>query len=111
MTHHHAAHAENTSGQKTLGAYVTGYTLSIVLTLFAFGLVYVRVLSDGLLYTALAVLAIAQLVVQSICFLRLNNSKEGQWNLLPYLFMILIVAILAGGSLWIMYNLSYNMIH
>lgn len=100
-----------TSGQKTLQSYLLGLALSFLLTVMAFGLVYFKLVDDTSLYVSLALLAIAQLFVQSICFLRLNSSKEGQWNLLPYLFTILIIAILVGGSLWIMYNLNYNMVH
>src|SRR5579872_4265758 len=99
--------SQHESGQKTLSSYVVGIILCIVLTLIAFGLVEKRLLTDTMLYIALSALAIVQLLVQSICFLRLNSSKEGRWNLLPFLFTILIIAILVGGSLWIMYNLNY----
>jgi cytochrome o ubiquinol oxidase operon protein cyoD len=102
---------ENTSGQKTLGAYVTGLVLCLVLTFFAFALVYSHQMSTVMLDTTLAGLAIIQLLVQCICFLRLNMSKEGQWNVLPFLFALLIIFILAGGSLWIMANLNYFMMH
>lgn len=101
--------SQHESGQKTLSSYVVGIILCIVLTLIAFGLVEKRLLTDTMLYITLSALAIVQLLVQSICFLRLNVSKEGRWNLLPFLFTILIIAILVGGSLWIMYNLNYNM--
>lgn len=101
---------EHESGQKTLSSYIIGFILSFFLTVAAFYLVANRVLPDtASLYVALALLAIAQLLVQSMCFLRLNASKEGRWNLLPFLFSILIIAILVGGTLWIMYNLNMNM--
>jgi len=109
MSHHHEITAHNTAGQKTLTSYVVGFVLCIVLTLIAFGLVKMNVLSDMYLYISLAGLAILQLFVQTICFLRLNASKEGQWNLLPFLFVILIIAVFVGGTLWIMYNLNYYM--
>jgi len=96
---------------KTFKAYMTGLVLCILLTLAAFGLVEGKLLSDTLLYAALSVLAIAQLFVQSICFLRLNASPVGLWNLMPFIFSIFIVSVLVGGSLWIMYNLNYNMMH
>jgi cytochrome o ubiquinol oxidase subunit IV len=102
---------EVTRGQKTLSAYVLGFVLSLILTVLAFGCVQLKVLSDAGLYIALTVLALTQLFVQSVCFLRLNTSAEGRWNLLPFLFVILIVAFLVGGTLWIMYNLSYFMNH
>lgn len=97
--------------QKTLSSYIIGLISCIVLTLVAFGIVETHALSNMNLYIALSVLAIAQLFIQSLCFLRLNASPEGRWNLLPFLFAILIIAILVGGSLWIMYNLNYYMMN
>lgn len=111
MAQHQTVHVEHGSGQKTLKAYLLGLASCIVLTLIAFGIVEKRLLSDVNLYIALSVLAITQLFVQSVCFLRLNCSPEGRWNSLPFIFVILIVAILAGGTLWIMYNLNYNMMN
>lgn len=107
----HEMTQEQSSGQKTLAAYVVGFILCTVLTLIAFGLVQTKMLSTTNLYISLAALAIIQLFVQSVCFLRLNASSEGRWNLLPFLFALLIIAILVGGSLWIMYNLNYNMMN
>jgi cytochrome o ubiquinol oxidase subunit IV len=107
MAHAHSSKPE--SGQKTLSAYIVGFVLCVVLTLMAFGLIETRLLSDTYLYITLAALAIVQLFVQSICFLRLNCSAEGKWNLLPFLFTLLIIAILVSGTLWIMYNLNINM--
>lgn len=96
---------------KTLQSYVLGFMLCIILTLMAFGLVELRIFSNHSLYVVLTLLAVIQLLVQSLCFLRLNSSKEGRSNLFPFLFTLLIITILVGGSLWIMYNLNYNMMN
>jgi len=109
MSDHSAEHFEHGGSQKTLGAYLTGFSLCLVLTMAAFALVQWKLLAGVSLYLALSVLALIQLLVQVICFLRLNVSEEGRWNLLPFLFTLLIIVILAGGSLWVMYNLNYNM--
>ena len=111
MSNHHEIHVEHGSGQKTIQAYVLGFVLCLILTILAFSLVGMKLLAGVSLYVALAALAIIQLFVQSVCFLRLNSSAEGRWNLLPFLFTILIIAILVGGTLWIMYNLNYYMMH
>jgi len=100
---------ESGTRKKTLCAYLWGFSLCVLLTLLSFALVQWQLLAGITLYLALAGLALTQLLVQVICFLGLNVSKEGQWNLLPFLFTLLIIIILAGGSLWIMYNLNYNM--
>lgn len=108
MANHHTS-LEKVNGQKTIQSYVLGFTLAIILTVIAFALVNFRLLSNSYTYTSLGVLAFLQLFVQSVCFLRLNNQGEGKWNLLPFLFTLMIIAIFVGGSLWIMYNLNYNM--
>ena len=97
--------------QKTLSGYVTGLMLCLVLTFAAFGLVQGQYFNAVQTDSLIAGLAIVQLIVQCVFFLRLNMGEEGRWNLLPFIFAILIIAILVGGSLWIMVNLNYNMMH
>lgn len=96
---------------KTLKAYMIGLVLSLLFTGASFGIVTDHRLSVSMLYILLAVFAVCQLVAQVVYFLRLNTTKEGNWNTMPFLFTILIVLVLVAGSLWIMYNLNYNMMH
>ena len=65
--------------------------------------------SKDVIYALIAVFAITQLIVQAICFLGLKSDSEGKWNVLPFLFTLLIIVFLVGGSLWIMHNLSVLM--
>jgi len=44
-----------------------------------------------------------------VCFLHMNTSSEDRWNLVAFVFTVLIIAILVVGSIWIMWNLNYNM--
>ena len=104
MTDH--AHVEYGFREKTLPGYIVGLAGSVVLTLAAFALVYYKPCSSAAIYAIIAVLAIAQLIVQSICFLRLNASPEGRFNLLAFLFVIMMICFIAGGSMWIMYHLD-----
>jgi len=97
------------TSKKTIRSYVIGFVLSLLLTVTAFGLVELHVLGSSQLYVILGLLAISQLIVQTVCFIRLNTSRDGLWNLLPFLFALVIITILVGGSLWVMYNLNYNM--
>lgn len=96
---------------KTLSSYITGLALCVILTLIAFGLVSERWLSVENTYIGLALLAVVQLFVQVICFLRLNVNEEGRWTSMSFLFSIFVVIILVFGTLWIMYNLNYNMMN
>lgn len=122
MSHDHQHTAQNTRGLKTYKSYIIGYVVSMLLTLAAFGLTHVHMvdprgpehvylLADASLFTVLIVLAVIQLYVQVTCFLRLNASKEGLWELMPFLFTLFVVLVLVAGSLWIMYHLNYNMMH
>lgn len=98
-------------GKKTLKSYMIGLFLSLVFTFCSFGIVAHHPFSTSIIFIVLAVLAIAQLIAQVIFFLRMNASEDGLWNLMPFLFTILIVSVIVGGSLWIMFNLNYNMMH
>lgn len=94
---------------KTLKSYMIGLFLSLLLTFTAFICVGEHLLPNNDLFILITALAIAQLFTQVICFLRLNMSDEGRWNSLAFVFTFIVVFILVGGSLWIMYNLNYNM--
>lgn len=92
--------------EKTLNIYVVGLMGSLILTLLSFAVVYYRLFSSSVMLAAIFVFAIFQLIIQSVCFLRVNASSEGRWNLLPYMFVIMMITFLAGGSLWIMQHLN-----
>ena len=88
-----------------------GLVLSLIFTFLAFGMVSYHIFSIKLIFISLAILALLQLFAQVVFFLRFNTSPDGRWNLMPFLFTIVIVLVLVFGSLWIMYNLNYNMVH
>lgn len=92
----------------SLLSYFLGFTLSIVLTLVAYQLVAGRLLSGWELILSLMLCAAAQLVVQLVFFLHLGRATP-RWNVMALAFMVLVVLIMVGGSLWIMKNLNYNM--
>jgi len=99
---------------KTLSAYIIGFVFSIVLTLAAFGLVERHLTTDhifpthGVAVSVLVVLAVVQLLVQLLLFLHIDKESKPRWNLAALVFALLIVAILVGGTLWIMRNLSHG---
>lgn len=96
------------AGKGTLKTYVTGYVLSLGLTLVAYLFAVKQFTSGWTLIYSLATLAIAQLFVQLIFFLHLGSESKPRWNLTALLFAIMVVVIVVFGSLWIMKNLSYN---
>lgn len=99
------------SRQATLGSYLTGFVLAIVLTVIPFALVVTGgALPRSLVLSGIFLAAIAQIQVHLHYFLHLNASDGARWNLLAILFTALILVILAGGTLWIMVNLHRHMI-
>ncbi len=92
--------------QGTLRSYLTGFGLSIVCTVIAYLLVVKHLLSGTLLASAIFGLGIAQALVQLLFFLHLGKESKPRWNMVVFLFMVLILAIIVLGSLWIMNNLN-----
>jgi len=105
-----AGHSDVDHGHITLRGYLTGFVLSVVLTVIPFWLVMGGVLSNSGL-TALVILLIGavQMVVHMIYFLHMSPGAEGGWNMLALLFTIIVVVIALAGSLWVMYHLDANM--
>ncbi len=99
---------EQDTSQGSSGSYITGYVLSIVFTIIPYTLVVNDVLTGWGLYLMLACFAIVQLFVQLVFFLHLGRESKPRWNLLVFLFAVLVVVILVFGSLWIMKNLNYH---
>ena len=107
---HDAAHAEGGHAPSTFRGYMTGFILSIILTVIPFWLVMDGVLpSSG--DTALVILLIGavQMVVHMVYFLHMSPRSEGGWTLMALLFTVIIVMIALAGSLWVMYHLNVNM--
>lgn len=105
----HASHLPNDATHGSVKSYVTGFVLSVILTLIPFAVVMTGDLGHSTLIAIIVVTAIAQILVQLVYFLHMNTSAEGSWNLLSFVFTLLIIAIVVVGSLWIMYNLNVNM--
>jgi cytochrome o ubiquinol oxidase operon protein cyoD len=91
-----------------VGSYVVGFVLSLALTLVAYTCVVSHSFGTYLIAVIVA-LAIAQLLVQLFFFLHLGRESKPRWKLVVFLFMLLVLAILVFGSLWIMNNLNYHM--
>jgi cytochrome o ubiquinol oxidase subunit IV len=93
----------------TYGKYVAGFVGSVVLTLCAYLLATRGTAKLGALEVSLALLAISQFVVQMVLFLHVGEEHGPRWKLLAAAFMLGVVLILVGGSLWVMNNLNTRM--
>ena len=57
---------------------------------------------------AVVLFGVMQLFVQVVFFLHLHKKLKTRWNMVVFMFTVLIVSVLVGGSLWIMANLNHN---
>ncbi|PWY55893.1 cytochrome o ubiquinol oxidase subunit IV [Legionella qingyii] len=101
--------ADTGASYGTYQSYTIGFVASLLLTLFSFYLVASSALPPKILYIAVGVLAIIQLFVQLVFFLHLNTNSKTSWNLLSFLFTLVVVLVLVIGTMWIMYNLYEKM--
>jgi cytochrome o ubiquinol oxidase subunit IV len=107
MDHAHAASSD--TGHGSAKSYITGFIISVILTAAAFGLVMGHVIPSNAVIPVIAILALVQVVVHLGYFLHMNTSAEGRWNLTSFAFAGLVTLILIGGTAWIMFNISMNM--
>jgi len=106
----HDDHDEQHGLHATLGGYVVGFVLSVLLTAIPFWIVMSKAIeSSG--YTIVAILAFAavQIVVHMVYFLHMTPKAEGGWSMMALGFTIILVVITLSGSLWVMFHLKSNM--
>ncbi len=107
MKHHAEKHEWAELG--TVKGYLLGFVVSALLTWLAYFLVAKHISTGTMLILLTIGLAFAQMIVQFIYFLHLGSESRPRWNLIVFLFMLLVLVVIVGGSLWIMYHLNYQM--
>ncbi len=114
MTHHNhdiVLDIEFGNDHGSVKSYIHGFVLSLILTIIPFIIVSKHWLSTELSYVVVGVFSVLQLFVQLVYFLHLSHRSSARWNLYVFLFTFLVVLILILGSIWIMVNLNYFMMH
>ena len=86
-----------------------GFVLSFLLIIGAYRIVTSHHLSNGLLSLTIVSAAIAQALIQLVFFLHLGLESKPRWNIITFLFTLLVIVLIIGGSLWIMNNINYNL--
>ncbi len=97
------------ASQGSLKSYVIGFAFSILLTIVPYLFVTKHLLANWTLAFVIVGFGVVQLIVQLVFFLHVNAKQKARSNLVALVFTVLVVAILAVGSLWIMHNLDYSM--
>lgn len=95
--------------RRGIESYLIGLVLAILLTAASFYVVNTQLIWAPAVDSALVVLAVAQIGVHLVFFLHLTTAPDNTNNMLALAFGLLIVALLIGGSLWIMAHLNHNM--
>lgn len=106
----HDDHDEQHGLHATLGGYVIGFVLAVILTAIPFWIVMTKAIdSSGFTIVAILALAAVQIVVHMVYFLHMTPKAEGGWSMMALAFTIILVVITLSGSLWVMFHLKSNM--
>ena len=97
------------AGHGTVGSYLFGFVLSVILTAVPFFMVMTHALPLATLIPVIIGVGIVQIVVHLAYFLHMNTSSSQGWNNAAFVFTLIIVGILVAGSIWVMYHLNSNM--
>ncbi len=92
-----------------LRGYAIGYAAAIALTLAAFASVVWPWGPPHLLFGAVLLLALVQMVVHFRFFLHIRLTRSSRHDLQLILFSTLIIALMAAGTLVILANLHHRM--
>ena len=92
-----------------LRGYLVGLALAAILTAASFYLARSGLIWTPAIPAALTALAVGQMGVHLVFFLHLTTGPDNVNNALALAFGVLIVALIIGGSVWIMYNMNLHM--
>tara|TARA_R110000796_G_scaffold7556_1_gene25812 strand:- start:5223 stop:5537 length:315 start_codon:yes stop_codon:yes gene_type:complete len=95
--------------RRELRQYLIGFVFALILTVVPFALVAWGGLSFGTALSVIGVLAILQGIVQLRFFLHIDLSAQKREDLHLILFTVLLLSIMAAGTIWIMANLASRM--
>lgn len=90
----------------TLKSYGIGFIGSLALTAISFLLVFTKLFSEQTLIYSIVALALVQGIVQLLFFLHLGQEAKPRWETIVFCFMVIVLLIIALGSLWIMSDLN-----
>ena len=105
----HDDHHDDVEYHGSYREYLIGFIASVILTAIPFALVMMGVLPPATTALIIVAFAAVQMVVHMIYFLHLNPKSESGWNMLAFIFTIIVVVIAVAGSVWVMWHLNANM--
>ena len=96
--------SEREDPKRELRHLLLGLASAAALTAISFFLAAARPLSAGWMLVVLGVLALVQIAAQFRYFLHVDLQKSHRDDLQLVLFAGLVVALMVGGSIWILFN-------
>lgn len=100
-----ARHEKNASFKLS----IWGYLISVGLVFAAYYIATKAHLMQWSLILVVMSIAAIQTVIQLVTFLHLGLENKPKWAFISTLFALVVIAIVFGGTLWIMHNLNYNL--
>lgn len=89
--------------------YAIGYISAVALTGVAFALVHFRLASPAASLAIILALGFVQIIVHMRCFLHISLQRSARSDLMLILFSTLIIALMASGTLIVLFNLRTRM--
>lgn len=86
-----------------------GFILSLVLVVAMYRIADRTHLTGDLFTITIFGLAIGQALLQLFFFMHVGMETKPHWVSITFIFTVLVIFIVIGGSIWIMNNLDYNM--
>jgi cytochrome o ubiquinol oxidase subunit IV len=99
----------STSSNKTTKSYVAGFVLSLIFTFLAYYSVVNNMFTGKALLATILGLAVAQMATQLFFFLHLGRGPKPAYNIVFLAGTVGLILVVVLGSIFIMYNLQYNM--
>jgi cytochrome o ubiquinol oxidase subunit IV len=94
---------------RELRGYLIGFALALALTVSPFALVFLGGFTSGTTLSVLGICALLQVIVHLRFFLHIDLSRQKREDLQLILFSLLLLSIMAVGTIWIMGNLAMRM--
>lgn len=107
---HGKGHRTPGKGHGSVGSYLAGLGLAILLTLASFWAADTKTVWGPAVPILLAALAIGQMGVHVVFFFHITSGPGDTNNLLALLFGVFVVGLVVFGSILIMANLDANMV-
>ena len=95
------SHSTDHSGAShgSVKTYMTGFILSIILTVIPFWMVMTGAASPAVILGTILAMAVVQVLVHLVCFLHMNTKSDEGWNMTAFVFTVLIIAYQNGAPI------------